>query len=132
MVCKFGMSRLGPLTFGSQEELIFLGRELGQHRDYSEATAQAIDQEVQRLVGQGYERAKQILTDQREALMRIADALLKLETLDAADVKRLIAGEPLAARPSRKAEPPPQASAPATAEQGVLPATPLQEKPAPA
>ena len=132
MVCKFGMSRLGPLTFGSQEELIFLGRELGQHRDYSEATAQAIDQEVQRLVGQGYERAKQILAENREGLVRIADALLKLETLDATDVNRLIAGQPLQARPSRPVEPPPQASAPATTEDAVLPVTPLQEKPAPA
>ena len=133
MVCKLGMSRLGPLTFGSQEELIFLGREISQHRDYSEATAQAIDQEVQRLVGQGYERAKQMLTDHRPALVRIADALLKLETLDGADIKRLIEGQPLEARRPRSAGPPPAPSAaPQSADNVVVPAAPLHEKPAPA
>ena len=62
MVCQFGMSSLGPLTFGKQEEQIFLGREIAQHRDYSEQTAVAIDDEVRKFVIQGYERAKSILT----------------------------------------------------------------------
>src|SRR5947199_6936670 len=61
MVCEFGMSDLGPLTFGKKEEQIFLGREINQHRDYSEATAIKIDDEVRRLVGQGHESAKGIL-----------------------------------------------------------------------
>ncbi|MBI2186752.1 MAG: ATP-dependent metallopeptidase FtsH/Yme1/Tma family protein [Acidobacteria bacterium] len=130
MVCKLGMSRLGPLTFGQQEQAIFLGREIGQHRDYSEATAQAIDQEVHRLVGQAYDRAKQILSDHRPALVRLADALLKLETLDATDIRRLIAGEPLEPRSSRTPDARPLAPMPAPADTGVLPATPLQEKPA--
>ena len=63
MVCQFGMSSLGPMTFGKQEEQIFLGREIAQHRDYSESTAVAIDEEVRKLVISGYERAKTILTD---------------------------------------------------------------------
>ena len=58
MVCQFGMSSLGPMTFGKQEEQIFLGREIAQHRDYSEHTAVAIDEEVRKFVIQGYERAK--------------------------------------------------------------------------
>src|SRR5438093_4444229 len=77
MVCQFGMSSLGPMTFGKQEEQIFLGREIAQHRDYSEHTAVAIDDEVRKLIMQGYERAKSILTENRNALVRIAEALLE-------------------------------------------------------
>ena len=62
MVCQFGMSSLGPMTFGKQEEQIFLGREIAQHRDYSEHTAVAIDEEVRKFVLQGYDRAKNILS----------------------------------------------------------------------
>ena len=60
MVCEWGMSELGPLTFGKKEEQIFLGREIAQHRDYSEATAIKIDEEVQKLVKRGYDTAKEI------------------------------------------------------------------------
>src|SRR5947208_16952819 len=77
MVCLFGMSSLGPMTFGKQEEQIFLGREIAQHRDYSESTAVSIDNEVRKFVLNGYERAKIILMGNREALVRIAEALLE-------------------------------------------------------
>src|SRR5207249_2975861 len=83
MVCEFGMSDLGPLTFGKKEEQIFLGREIAQHRDYSEATAIKIDDEVRRLIGQGYNTAKGILGEHRDTLVRIAAALLEREVLDA-------------------------------------------------
>ena len=73
MVCEFGMSDLGPLTFGKKEEQIFLGREIAQHRDYSEATAIKIDEEVRRMIGQGYNTAKGILADNPETLVRIAN-----------------------------------------------------------
>src|SRR5437016_7300357 len=79
MVCEFGMSDLGPLTFGKKEEQIFLGREIAQHRDYSEATAIKIDDEVRRLIGQGYNTAKGILGEHRDTLVRIAAALLERE-----------------------------------------------------
>ncbi len=92
MVCQFGMSSLGPLTFGKQEEQIFLGREIAQHRDYSESTAVAIDDEVRKFVMYAYERAKNILNENREALVRIAEALLERESLDASEIKMLIAG----------------------------------------
>jgi len=95
MVCEFGMSDLGPLTFGKKEEQIFLGREINQHRDYSEATAIKIDDEVRRLVGQGYERAKALLSENRETLVRIALALLEREVLDANEIKLLIEDKPL-------------------------------------
>ncbi|HSZ03553.1 MAG TPA: ATP-dependent zinc metalloprotease FtsH, partial [Terriglobales bacterium] len=95
MVCEFGMSDLGPLTFGKKEEQIFLGREIAQHRDYSEATAIKIDDEVRRIVGQGYNTAKGILGADNGALVRIALALLEREVLDANEIKMIIEGKEL-------------------------------------
>jgi len=95
MVCEWGMSRLGPLSFGKKEEQIFLGREIAQHRDYSEDTAVKIDQEVRRLVDEGYQRAASIIEQHSEALVRIAEALLEREVLDGAEIKLLIEGQPL-------------------------------------
>jgi cell division protease FtsH len=95
MVCEFGMSDLGPLTFGKKEEQIFLGREIAQHRDYSEATAIKIDEEVRRMIGQGYSTAKGILADNRDTLVRIANALLEREVLDANEIRLLMEGKEL-------------------------------------
>jgi cell division protease FtsH len=95
MVCEFGMSQLGPLTFGKKEEQIFLGREINQHRDYSEATAVKIDEEVRRIIRLGYDTAKAIIADSREELKRIAVALLEREVLDANEVRMLIEGKEL-------------------------------------
>jgi cell division protease FtsH len=95
MVCEYGMSRMGPLTFGKKEEQIFLGREIAQHRDYSEATAIKIDDEVRRIVGQGYNTAKGILAQDNGALVRIALALLEREVLDANEIKMIIEGKEL-------------------------------------
>jgi cell division protease FtsH len=95
MVCEFGMSNLGPLTFGKKEEQIFLGREIAQHQDYSEDTAIKIDQEVKRIVMEQYERARQIILDHKDALDRLAQALLANETLDSVQIRRVVAGLPL-------------------------------------
>jgi cell division protease FtsH len=95
MVCEWGMSELGPLTFGKKEEQIFLGREIAQHRDFSEATAIKIDDQVQKLVHEGYERATKVIDDRSDALIRIAEALLEREVLDGSEVKQLIDGLPL-------------------------------------
>ena len=93
MVCEWGMSQsMGPLTFGKKEEQIFLGREIAQHQDYSEDTAIKIDQEVKGIVSTQYERAYAMLAEHREALTRIAEALLTLEVLDGEQVRRLAAG----------------------------------------
>jgi cell division protease FtsH len=92
MVCEYGMSDLGPLTFGKKEEQIFLGREISQHRDYSEDTAIKIDQEVKKLVGEQYERARRIIEEERETMIRLAETLLDRETLDAVQIRRIIAG----------------------------------------
>ncbi len=98
MVCEWGMSKLGPLTFGKKDEQIFLGREIAQHRDFSEETAREIDAEVRRFVNTGYDNAKKIISDNNEILKRIAAALLEREVLDAAELKLIIEGKPLPAR----------------------------------
>ncbi|HLW51944.1 MAG TPA: ATP-dependent zinc metalloprotease FtsH [Candidatus Angelobacter sp.] len=98
MVCEWGMSTLGPLTFGKKEEQIFLGREISQHRDFSEETAKEIDSEVRRFVGKGYETAKNVLENNKETLVRIAEALLDREVLDANELKLVMEGQPLPAR----------------------------------
>jgi cell division protease FtsH len=95
MVCEWGMSDLGPLTFGKKEEQIFLGREIAQHRDYSEDTAIKIDGEVRKLVSKGYDTAKHILDENRETLQKIASALLVREVLDASEIALLVEGKEL-------------------------------------
>jgi cell division protease FtsH len=95
MVCEWGMSELGPLSFGKKDEQIFLGREINQHRDYSEETAIKIDQQVRKLVEDGYDRAKRIISDRSDAVVRIAEALLEREVLDGAEVLALIDGKVL-------------------------------------
>jgi cell division protease FtsH len=95
MVCQYGMSDLGPLAFGKKEEQIFLGREIAQHRDFSEDTAIKIDQEVKRIVSEQYARATKILEDNREAMERLVEALLEHESLDLEQMKRVIAGLPV-------------------------------------
>ncbi|HKW89980.1 MAG TPA: ATP-dependent zinc metalloprotease FtsH [Candidatus Acidoferrales bacterium] len=106
MVCEWGMSTLGPLTFGKKEEAIFLGREIAQHRDYSEDTAIKIDVEVRGIVTNAYSRARTILETNRAALERVARALLDREVLDANELKLLIDGKPLPEKPTL---PPPSA-----------------------
>jgi cell division protease FtsH len=95
MVCQYGMSDLGPLAFGKKEEQIFLGREIAQHRDFSEDTAIKIDLEVKRIVSEQYARATKILEENREAMERLVDALLEHESLDSAQMRRVIAGLPI-------------------------------------
>ena len=95
MVCQYGMSDLGPLAYGKKEEQIFLGREIAQHRDFSEDTAIRIDQEVKRIVSEQYVRATKILEDNREAMERLVEALLEHESLDLEQMKRVIAGLPV-------------------------------------
>jgi cell division protease FtsH len=94
MVCKWGMSeKLGPLTYGREEEMVFLGKEISSHKDYSEHTAQEIDHEIRTLVEEGLARAREVLETRRDALERIARALLERETIDAAEVVALVNGE---------------------------------------
>ncbi|MGA1864576.1 MAG: ATP-dependent zinc metalloprotease FtsH [bacterium] len=91
MVCEWGMSEnMGPLTFGKKEEQIFLGKEFAQHKDYSEATAILIDEEVKRIVTENYSRAKTILQKNKVKLKKLAEKLLETEVLDGIDVDKII------------------------------------------
>jgi cell division protease FtsH len=91
MVCEWGMSeRMGPLAFGTKEEQIFLGREIAQHKDYSEVTAIAIDEEIKRMVTHGYDTAKSILSSNIHILHALAQELIEREELNAEDIDRLV------------------------------------------
>ena len=93
MVCEWGMSDvLGPLTFGQKEQSIFLGREIAQHRDYSEQTAQTIDREIRDIVERNYRRAREVLSTKLHILHDLANALLEYETLDGEDVETIVQG----------------------------------------
>jgi len=82
MVTRLGMSdKLGPMVYGQKEELIFLGREISEQRDYSEAVAQEIDREVQRAVNEAYQSAKAILETYKDKLIAVAEKLLEVETI---------------------------------------------------
>ena len=117
MVQRWGMSeKLGPLVYGKKEELVFLGKELGEQRDYSEAVAQQIDGEVRRLVSTSYDKARQILTQHRDKLDRVAHQLIEIETLDAKEFAALMSGQPLEPPPSPPATPPTTQARPASGE----------------
>jgi cell division protease FtsH len=92
MVCEFGMSdSLGPLSFGKKEDQIFLGREIAQHRDYSELTAQKIDEEVRAIVTDSYAKTSNLIKENLEALHQLAGALLEKETLDGKQIDEILA-----------------------------------------
>ncbi len=108
MVCEWGMSEtLGPLTYGKKEEAIFLGKEFNRHQDYSEATALKIDAEIKRIVTEQYARATRLITEHRDVLVRLADALLEHEVLDAPQIAALAAGEALPVSPGPPTPAPP-------------------------
>jgi cell division protease FtsH len=93
MVCEWGMSDLGPVTFGKKEQEIFLGREFAQHGDYSESTAVEIDKEVRRILDRAYKTAHDIIAGNKTALDRIARKLLERETLDGVEVNQILTEE---------------------------------------
>lgn len=94
MVCEWGMSDvLGPLTFGQKQEQIFLGRDIAQHRDYSEQTAQIVDREIRDIVERNYRKAVELLRDKIDLLHALAAALLEYETIDGEEVDKIFRGE---------------------------------------
>jgi cell division protease FtsH len=95
MVCEYGMSTLGPMTFGKKEQEVFLGRDIGQSRDFSDDTAKQIDAEIRRFVDEAYRSAYELLDKNHDIMHRMATALLERETLDAAEIKLIIAGHDL-------------------------------------
>ena len=103
MICEYGMSeKLGPLSFGKKEEEIFLGREIAQHRDYSEETAQKIDQEVNNLITETYKKTYKLVNDNIDILNRLAEALLERETLDGHEIEEIIGNKKRKGRPRKK------------------------------
>ncbi len=123
MVCEWGMSEhLGPLTFGRKEEAIFLGREIAQHRDYSEDTARMIDKEVRDIVERNYDRAKVLLTEKLDVLHNLAKALLDQEVLDGAEVDSIVLGVPFKRKVvAPKAGTPPTSGQPQETPGGTMP-----------
>jgi cell division protease FtsH len=93
MVCEWGMSeRLGPLAFGEKEGEVFLGRDFGHVKNYSEATAVAIDEEIRRIVEESYQRTREILEQNREALVKVSEMLLERENLDGSEIREMVFG----------------------------------------
>ena len=118
MVCEWGMSDvLGPVSFGKKEEAIFLGREIAQHRDYSEQTAQIIDREVRDIVERNYKRARDILTSKTQILHDLAAALLEYETLDGDEVEQIVQGNKIKRAESTNSTIDPNVPAPVGEEQ---------------
>src|SRR6202047_3340402 len=114
MVTEWGMSdKLGPLTFGERQEMVFLGRDLGEQRNYSEDIASEIDQEVHQLVADAFLRAKQVLREREVVLRALASRLVEVETMDAAEMDRIIiaAEAGTLAEGANGAEPPAEAAA---------------------
>ncbi len=132
MVTRYGMSdKLGPRTFGRREEMVFLGREISEQRDYSDKVAEEIDQEVRNLVQTSYDEAKQILTDKKESLERIAKYLIQYETVEGDQLDRLFEGPlpPTEEVPARPVSPTPPYSGPAVASPAPAPSMPSQHSP---
>ena len=94
MVCQWGMSDLGPLSFGERDDLIFLGRELAAHKNFSEHTAELIDNEVKKIVGKAFDQAKSLIDANRDKLFKIAEALLEKEILSSDEIAALIGSKP--------------------------------------
>ncbi|HEV2013071.1 MAG TPA: ATP-dependent zinc metalloprotease FtsH [Candidatus Dormibacteraeota bacterium] len=136
MVTEWGMSeKLGPLTFGHKEELVFLGRDLGEQRNYSEEVAGEIDQEVHRLVDAGYQRAKKILTERRDKLVQLAEYLKTEETIEGWQMDAVINSPdgklpPVPERPKAEAPRPPQAQPKADDRGPEIPPGRLEPTPA--
>ncbi len=113
MVTRFGMSeKLGPLTFGKKEEMVFLGREIASHKDYSEQTAEVIDQEVRSIIERASDKAIDLLKGNLDKLHLLANTLLERETLDGDEMDRVLRGEKL--EPPQRSDSGPSADAPAT------------------
>jgi cell division protease FtsH len=96
MVCQWGMSDLGPVTFGERDDLIFLGKELAMHKNFSEKTAELIDAEVKKIINRNYNRTKELLEKHRDKLIDVAKALLEKEILTSEELEEIIKGKKIA------------------------------------
>jgi len=120
MVCVYGMSDMGPVSFGERDEMVFLGRELTTQKNYSERTAEQIDEEVMKILDRNYERAQSLIDSHRKILIKMADALLDKEVLTSDEIESLINGEDL----PKKAKKPAKATKAKAAKKPRAKATP--------
>ncbi len=135
MVTRYGMSeKLGPMVYGQKEELVFLGKEIGEQRDYSDAVAEEIDEEVRRIVSEAYETAKRTLTENRDKLDAIATRLIEVETLDAVEFAAFFDGDEDEEVPVMPSKPPtvPQTSERPAGLERDRPSPTLDRPPSPA
>ncbi|MCK4496538.1 MAG: ATP-dependent zinc metalloprotease FtsH, partial [Candidatus Aminicenantes bacterium] len=95
MVCQYGMSDLGPLAYGERDDLIFLGRDLAMHKNFSEKTAELIDVEVKKIINRNFDRAKELMEKNKSYLKKIAEALLEKEILTSDEIQAIMKGEKL-------------------------------------
>jgi cell division protease FtsH len=131
MVTRYGMSdKLGPMVYGQKDELVFLGREIGEQRDYSEAVAQEIDSEVRRIVSEAFEKAKGVLTRHRDKLDAVAQRLIDVETIDSDEFKAIMSGSVPPSSPPPSDSPAPQPGKPEV-ESPDFPAPTLDLPPSP-
>jgi cell division protease FtsH len=120
MVCQWGMSDLGPLTFGERDDLIFLGRDLAVNKNFSERTSERIDDEVKKIVLRNYSRTQDLIEKNKDKLVRIAEALLEKEVLTSEEINKIVDGKP-------KPQAPPRADAPLPAP-AAIPAQEAKDK----
>jgi cell division protease FtsH len=103
MVCVYGMSDMGPVAFGERDEMVFLGRELTTHKNYSESTAEIIDEEVKKIIARNYDRSESLIESHKEILVKMADALLDKEVLTSDEIDALLDGKNLPKAKKKKA-----------------------------
>lgn len=108
MVCQYGMSDLGPLAFGERDDLIFLGKELAMHKNFSEKTSERIDDEVRKIITRNFDRAKDLVENNKDKLVKIAEALLEKEVLDSDEIEAIVHGKKLKKKVPKKKEPKPE------------------------
>jgi cell division protease FtsH len=132
MVTRYGMSeKLGPRTFGQKEELVFLGREISEQRDYSERLAEEIDEEVREIIDRAHEVARTIVRENRPKLDQLAKRLLEIETLEGEELLALMASPTDGSEPSPEEPTPPPAPTPPSAEPEMRPDDPPRGTPRP-
>jgi cell division protease FtsH len=122
MVCQWGMSELGPLTFGERDDLIFLGRDLAVNKNFSEKTSERIDDEVKKIVMRSYNRTQELMEANRDKLVKIAALLLEKEALSSDEINAIVDGK-------KKPEQPAAAAPSVQVEAGAAPAAPPDEGP---
>ena len=93
MVCQWGMSELGPLTFGERDDLIFLGRDLAVNKNFSEKTSEHIDEEVKKIIMSSYDRTRELMEKNKDKLVRIAELLLEKEAVGSEEINAIVDGK---------------------------------------